>query len=155
MHVLSKTTGWLVVVGSTIALMVGNGPILLFTFGVFLKPITEEMGWHRGTMSLGVAVGLTIAGLATPLVGRLIDKWGVHRVTLFAVTLFAASVAAISLTPANVAMFVALYAVSGLLSSGHAPLPYAKAISSWFDARRGLALGIAMAGVGIVTALMP
>ncbi len=106
-------------------------------------------------MSLGVALGLTIAGLATPLVGQLIDKWGVQRVTLIAVTLFAASVAAISLTGASVAVFVALYAVAGLVSSGHAPLPYSKAITAWFDSRRGMALGIAMAGVGIGTALMP
>jgi predicted MFS family arabinose efflux permease len=146
--------GWLVVVGSTIALVVGNGAILFFTFGVFLKPITEQMGWHRGTMSLGVAIGLTIGGLVTPLVGQFIDKWGVQRVTLLAVTLFAASVASISLAN-SVAMFVLLYAISGLLSSGHAPLPYSKAITAWFDGRRGLALGIAMAGVGIGAALMP
>jgi len=74
---------------------------------------------------------------------------------LFSITVFALSVAAISLAPANVAGFVALYANAGLLSSGQAPLPYAKAITSRFDAHRGLALGIAMAGVGIGTALMP
>jgi predicted MFS family arabinose efflux permease len=150
----ANRAGWLVVAGSTAALIVGNGPILLFTFGVFLKPITEQMGWNRGTMSLGVAVGLTLAGLVTPFVGQFIDKWGVQRVTLIAVTLFAASVAAISLT-ASVTTYVGLYALSGLLSSGHAPLPYSKAITAWFDARRGMALGIAMAGVGVGTALMP
>ena len=152
---VKTTTGWLVVVASTIALIVGNGPILLFTFAAFLKPITDQTGWQRGTMSLGVALGLTIAGLATPLVGQFIDRWGVRRVTLVAVTLFAASVAAISLTGASVAVFVALYAVAGLVSSGHAPLPYSKAITAWFDSRRGMALGIAMAGVGIGTAVMP
>jgi MFS family permease len=150
-----KTAAWLVVIGSTIALIVGNGPILLFTFAVFLKPITDDTGWQRGTMSLGVAVGLTMAGLVTPLVGQFIDRWGVQRVTLIMVTLFAASVAAISLTGATVAVFVALYAVAGLVSSGHAPLPYSKAITAWFDSRRGMALGIAMAGVGVGTALMP
>jgi predicted MFS family arabinose efflux permease len=151
----SKRSGWFVVVGSAMALIVGNGPVLLFTFGVFLKPIVQETGWNRGTMSLGIAIGLTVAGLATPIVGRLIDRWGVQRVTLIAITLFAASVAAISLTRASIVVFILLYGISGLLSSAHAPLPYAKAISSWFDARRGLALGIAMAGVGVGTALMP
>jgi len=146
---------WLVVIGSMVALIVGNGPVLLFTFGIFLKPVAEQMGWARGTMSLGVAVALILAGLITPLVGRLIDRWGVQRVLFFAVTTFALGVSAISLAPANVAGFVALYALAGLLSSGQAPLPYAKAITSRFDAHRGLALGIAMAGVGIGTSLMP
>jgi len=149
-----KSTGWLVVLGSTLALIVGNGSILFFTFGIFLKPITEQMGWHRGTASLGVAIGLTLGGLATPLVGRYIDKWGVQRVTLIAITVFALSVASLSLASSVVA-FVVLYSISGLLSSGQAPLPYAKAITAWFDARRGLALGVAMAGVGIGAALMP
>jgi predicted MFS family arabinose efflux permease len=146
---------WPVVIASAVALVVGNGPVLLFTFGIFLKPVAEQMGWPRGTMSLGVAIALTLAGLITPLVGRLIDRWGVQRVLFFAVTAFALGVAAISLAPANVAGFVALYALAGLLSSGQAPLPYAKAITSRFDAHRGLALGIAMAGVGIGTSLMP
>ncbi len=43
----------------------------------------------------------------------------------------------------------------GLLSAGQAPLPYAKAVSSWFDERRGLALGIAMTGIGIGATLVP
>jgi predicted MFS family arabinose efflux permease len=146
---------WPVVIASAVALVVGNGPVLLFTFGIFLKPVAEQMGWPRGTMSLGVAIALTLAGLITPLFGRLIDRWGVQRVLFFAVTAFALGVAAISLAPANVAGFVALYALAGLLSSGQAPLPYAKAITSRFDAHRGLALGIAMAGVGIGTSLMP
>jgi MFS family permease len=69
--------------------------------------------------------------------------------------MFALSVAAISLAAANVVGFVALYALAGLLSTGQAPLPYAKAITSRFDAHRGLALGIAMAGVGVGTSPMP
>jgi predicted MFS family arabinose efflux permease len=145
---------WLVVTGSTLALVVGNGAILFFTFGVFLKPITEEMGWHRGTASLGVTIGLTLGGLATPFVGRLIDRCGVQKVTLAAITVFAVGVAAISLAN-SVTTFVLLYAFAGLLSGGHAPLPYAKAITAWFDVQRGLALGIAMAGVGFGAALMP
>jgi predicted MFS family arabinose efflux permease len=150
-----SSSQWPIVIASTVALVVGNGPVLLFTFGVFLKPIAEQMDWSRGTMSLGVAIALTFAGLMTPLVGRFIDRWGVRRVLLFSITVFALSVAAISLAPAKVVGFVALYALSGLLSSGQAPLPYAKAITSRFDAHRGLALGIAMAGVGIGTSLMP
>ncbi|MGK6315738.1 MFS transporter [Neorhizobium sp. DT-125] len=146
---------WLVVLGSTVGLMVSNAPIMVFTFGVFLKPITEEMGWSRGTMSLSITLFAIGSGLITPVVGRLTDRWGVRRVLLLAVTLFAASVAAVSLSSASVVAFVALYTISGLVSSGQSALPYAKAISSCFDAHRGLALGIIMTGVGIGAALVP
>jgi predicted MFS family arabinose efflux permease len=135
--------------------MVSNGPVILFTFGVFLKPISEEYGWSRGQMSLGVTIALILGGLATPGFGILIDRWSIQRVTLIVITLFAISFGLISLTPPNVAVFIGFYAVSGLLAGGHAPLPYAKSISGWFEHSRGLALGIAMAGVGIGIAILP
>ncbi len=145
----------LVVFGSALSLVVSNGPIILFTFGVFLKPLSERFGWSRGTMSLGLSFGLTLGGLATPVMGRLVDKWGTQRVTLVVITLFAASFSAISLVPDNVVIFILAYSLCGLLSGGQAPLPYAKAISGWFQHGRGLALGIAMAGVGVGIAVMP
>src|ERR1700738_4508392 len=95
----SLSRQWPVVIASTIDLVVGNGPVLLFTFSVFLKPIAGRMDWPRGTISLGVAIALTFAGLMTPLVGRFIDRWGVQRVLLFSITVFALSVAAVSLAP--------------------------------------------------------
>ena len=42
---------WWVVVGAVMGLLVGNGPVMQFTFGVFLRPITQEFGWDRGTVS--------------------------------------------------------------------------------------------------------
>jgi predicted MFS family arabinose efflux permease len=145
----------LVVLGSTLSLIVSNGPILFFTFAVFLKPISDQLGWSRGEVSLAVTAGLFLGGFATPFAGIAIDRWGIRRVTLVFVTLFAASFAAISLTTANVTVFILLYAICGMFASGQAPLPYAKAISGWFEDRRGLALGIAMAGVGVGIAVMP
>src|SRR5262249_10903177 len=47
------------------------------------------------------------------------------------------------------------YAVQGFFSAGIAPLPYAKSISGIFDRDRGLALGIAIGGVGIGTVIVP
>ena len=40
---------WWVVVGGVTGLFVCNGPVLNFTFGVFLKPIMADMGWDRAT----------------------------------------------------------------------------------------------------------
>lgn len=150
-----NSNAWLVVLGSTISLIFSNGPVLFFTFAVFLKPVSEQLGWSRGTMSLAVTFGLILGGLATPFAGIAVDRWGIRKVTLIFITLFAASFAAISLATAHVSVFIILYAIAGLFAGGQAPLPYAKAICGWFEARRGLALGIAMAGVGIGLAIIP
>ena len=146
---------WWVVLGSTLGLMVANGPVVFFTFGLFLGPVTSEFGWDRATFASSLLVGHTLAACAYPFMGRWIDRYGIRRVTLTCIPLFALSTAAIALTPPSPAAFIALAGLCGLVSTGQAPPAYAKAVSAWFDERRGLALGIAMAGIGIGATLVP
>ena len=146
---------WWVVFGSMVGLIVGNGPIVFFTFGLFLGPVTREFGWDRATFSTSLLVGHALAALAYPFLGRGIDRFGIRRISFTFIPLFALSMAALSLTPDSSAAFIAMAGLVGLLSAGQAPLPYAKAVSSWFDERRGLALGIAMTGIGIGATLVP
>jgi hypothetical protein len=42
---------WWVVFATVCGLVVGAGPVNVFTFGVFLKPITEDLGLSRGAFS--------------------------------------------------------------------------------------------------------
>jgi MFS family permease len=149
-----QRSAWWVVVGSVLGLIVGNGPILQFSFGVFVKPVSEALQAERGTLSAAVMVGLLATAISTPFVGRLVDRYGIRAVTLPAIALFSVSIAAIGFATTAWA-YIALYALSGIAAAGQTPLSYCKAVSSAFDARRGLALGIAIAGVGLGTALVP
>ena len=146
---------WWVAGGSTIGLIVGNGAIVLFTFGILLTPIMMEFGWTRGGAGTAMFVSHVTAALATPFVGMLIDRYGIRKTSLSFITLFSLSIAAISLTPASLPIFFLLYAICGFFSAGQTPMPYAKAVSASFDLKRGIALGVAMTGVGIGTSLMP
>jgi len=146
---------WWVVFGSVFGLIVGNGPIMQFTFGVFLKPITAEFGWERSTTSTALVVGLLCTGLCVPLAGRLIDRYGVRAVTLPSITLFATAMIALAFFGNSPFSFVVIYALMGTAAAGQTPMPYSKAISANFDDKRGLALGIAMAGVGVGAAVIP
>jgi predicted MFS family arabinose efflux permease len=146
---------WWVVLGAMLGLTVANGPVVFFTFGLFLGPITTEFGWNRATFSSSLLVGHTLAAFAYPFMGRAIDRHGIRRVTLTFIPLFALSTAALSLTPASRVVFITLAGICGLISTGQAPPAYAKAVSAWFDERRGLALGIAMAGIGIGATVVP
>ena len=148
-------SAWWLVFGSVLGLTVGNVTVLQFSTSVLMKPIMEEFGWNRGMISAAVMLGSISAAIATPIAGRLIDRHGIRRVTLAAITLFALAIAAMSLAPAVPAAFLAMFALMGLFSGGQAPLPYAKAIAAAFDRQRGLAMGIAMTGVGLGAALVP
>ena len=146
---------WWVVLGATLGLTVANGPVVFFTFGLFLGPITAEFGWNRATFSSSLLVGHTLAAVAYPFMGRAIDRYGIRRITLTFIPLFALSIAALSLTPPSRAAFIALAGLCGLISTGQAPPAYAKAVSAWFEERRGLALGVAMAGIGVGATVVP
>lgn len=146
---------WWVVVGSVFGLFVGNGPIMQFTFGVFLLPVTKEFGWARSTTSFALVLGLAMTALFVPVAGRLIDRFGIRAVTLPAIVLFSAALASLGLFADTPGKFMTIYALMGVAAAGQTPLPYAKAISAWFDDKRGLALGVAMAGVGLGAALVP
>jgi predicted MFS family arabinose efflux permease len=146
---------WSVVAGALIGLIVANGPVMLFTYGILLTPVTEEFGWLRANFGLAILFCHVSAALTVPFVGRLIDRHGIRRVVLTFIVLFAASIAAIGLTPSSPFVFIALYTLAGVFSAGQTVMPYAKAVAAVFDAKRGLALGIALAGVGIGTTLAP
>nr|WP_205964313.1 MFS transporter [Ramlibacter agri] len=136
-------------------MVVGNVTILQFSTSVLMKPIMAEFGWSRTVPSAAVGLGSLFAAIATPFVGRFIDRRGIKPVTLAAITLFALATAAMAFAPATAFVFCAMFSLVGLFSGGQAPLPYAKSIAAAFDDKRGIALGVAMTGVGLGAAIIP
>ena len=53
-----------------------------YSFGVFIKPMTEALGWTRTQISLGATINLICYAIASPIVGRMLDKWGVRHTVL-------------------------------------------------------------------------
>jgi predicted MFS family arabinose efflux permease len=146
---------WWVVFGCFVALMVNNGVVSNFTFSVFLKPITEDLGWGRATITSAMFLAGVVAAFVTPVVGKLMDVYGVQRVTLPGLILYALLFASFSLLQPSLLM---LYAIAGTAAiAGHVqtPMGYSKIISSRFEDHRGIALGIAVSGVGAGTVVIP
>jgi MFS family permease len=147
---------WWVVAATVLGLIVGAGPINVFTFGVFLKPITAELGIGRATFSAALTLHATVAAVMCPVFGWMIDRWGVRPVMLPALVLYTIGIASYALITADPFLLTLLiFGVTGLTGTVAGPIPYSTVISQWFDRERGLALGIGMAGVGLGVALMP
>ena len=147
---------WWIVFACACGLLVGAGSILVFTFGVFLKPVTEDLGLTRGDLSAGLGISAWFVALSCPVVGWLIDRYGTRRVMIPGILLFAAAVASFGLMPAkSLPAVLLIFAIAGFISGVQTPIPYAAVVSHWFDRERGIALGVATAGVGLGVALIP
>ncbi len=146
---------WWVVFASICGLLVGSGAINVFAFAVFLKPVTQDLHVGREFFSSGLILASTLTALGLIPFGAFIDRWGVRRVMMVGVVLYALGIAAYSFMTASPAIMYLSFSLAGLFGCIGSPVPYGAAISQWFDRQRGLAIGIAMAGVGLGVALVP
>jgi len=144
-----------VLLGCFLALMVSNGVIITLTFGTLLKPVSAELGLSRTQATSALLVALAFTALFAPLFGRLVDRHGVRKVTLPAIACFALLTAGLGSVAFGAISFIAMYAVLGAVSAGHAPTAFAKVIIGWYRERRGFALGAAMSAVGVGGAAAP
>jgi len=67
---------------------------------VFATPIVAETGWSLGLVTGGTSLGLLVAGLISPQVGKLIDRHGGRPILLASSLFYAAGLASVGLAPA-------------------------------------------------------
>ncbi len=147
--------GWWIVVVSAIGLGLGYAPIIVYSFSVFIKPLTHDLHSNRASISLAFTLANLMTSISSPLVGRLADRFGARRVILTATAIFASLLISAPLLSNKLWGFYLFYGLLGFVGSGPAPIPYVKVISRWFDRHRGLALGLTMLGIGTGAILMP
>src|SRR5215471_18641607 len=138
--------GWRVAIASFVGVMVGFGSILIYTFGIFLKPLQAEFGWPRETLGTAFACASFTLGLCSPPLGHLLDRFGPRRVVFACVAVFGSAYASLALLTPHRAHLFATFVVIGAVGNGTAQMGYARVLATWFQRRRGLALGVMMAG---------
>jgi len=145
---------WWVVLASFLGLIVGSGAIEVFVTGVFIKPLSHDLNMGRGVITSAMGLANITTAIMAAVTGRWMDKYGVRVVLLPLLLWFALVTSSFALlVPSGVILLMLLFGLQGM--GGQTPMPYAKMITARFDDRRGLALGLALAGTGVGTALLP
>ena len=143
--------GWYVLAGS--ALVVFGVLGIQFSFGVFLKPMTEEFGWSRTTLSLAFGITFILSGLLRPLAGYLADRYSAKWAALSGVIVLGVMLLVLPLVSNLLQLFIVFSMMSiGLTMGTGAPI-LIKVVSAWFLSRRGLTLGL-VSGAGSVGAMI-
>jgi len=141
--------GWWVVAVSTIGISAGPAPFILGSLGVFMNPLTSEFGWSRAEVSSCITIITIMAALCFPFLGRLIDRFGSRTILLPSLVVFALCLFAIPTLVSEYWHYAVVFFVVGTLGAGTNTISYVPVLSTWFDRRRGLALGIAASGIGL------
>ncbi|HSH88686.1 MAG TPA: MFS transporter, partial [Ramlibacter sp.] len=148
--------GWNIVAAAAFLTLLSSG--MRLSFGPFFLPMAQDLGFSRSLLASIVAVGMLAYGLAMPVAGALIARFGTRPVLLTGNALVIASVL---WTIATADAFAFMLAFGLLLSVGLAftsPVALTPVISQWFTQKRGMALFFlstgSMAGMAVMTPVL-
>jgi MFS family permease len=145
--------GWRVAAASGAATFFSS--FLVYTFAVFLTPLTTEFAWSRELVASAFGLmGITVAAMS-PVFGYLLDRVGILRVALPCMAALGLAFVSLSLLAGQQWQLYATYTFFGIVGAGLSPTGYARAVSAWFEKRRGIAIAIVISGSAVAAIVQP
>ena len=144
--------GWWIVAATLLLNIIVNG-IGTYIFSFFVKPLQNQFNWGRGEIMTAFTVNFVSMGIGQFFAGRLIDRYGARRIISAGGILMGLGLVLAS-TMTQLWQLYAGWIMVGLGAAAAGTLPGSLVVSNWFKAKRGLAIGIMSAGVGIGGLLM-
>jgi sugar phosphate permease len=131
---------WIVAGVTFLALLVGAG--IRAVPGIFVVPLESEFGWSRATISLAVGINIALYGLLAPFSAALMDRFGIRRTMVVALTAIGVGVALTTLMTQSWQLLLLWGFVVGSGIGFTTNVVAAVVVSRWFVARRGLVMGL-------------
>jgi MFS family permease len=143
--------GWVIVAVGIVVGCVGMGGLM--SFGVFLQPMADSLGWSRAGISTGSTLAFLAMGIGGFFWGRLFDRYGARVVVLLGGLLQGLGLVAASQAQ-SLPVFLAAYGMVVGLAVGAFYVPLTAAAASWFTHHRSLAVSLVSAGLALGTTLV-
>ncbi len=146
--------GW-VIVAAGLAINMATTPLNPVVFSFFIAPMSEEMGWSLGALSLAITFRLVVSGATAPLIGLIIDRFGPRWLGLLAGLVAGGSLIGLFYAK-QLWLIYLLFAISGGVGLGGGPggnLLTLVPVAKWFVLKRGRAMSIATTGMAVGTVL--
>ena len=137
--------GWVMVGVTFLTAIVSAGAV--GAPGVFIVPLQREFGWSTAEISSALSIRFILFGLMAPFAAALMNRYGLRNVTLSAL-LIVVSALVLSLGMHEVWQLILLWGVVVGIGTGMTALVLSATVAArWFNARRGLVVGILTASV--------
>lgn len=139
--------GWVVIAVAFVTMAISVNARTAFS--LFYPPILAEFGWGRGVTAGAFSAGFIASSFMSPLMGRLMDRSGPRAVMELSIVLMGFGFLLAPLTREPWQLYLTIGVMVGLGSVFSGYTGQNQFLPNWFIKRRGLAIGIAFAGVGV------
>jgi MFS family permease len=143
--------GWVIVAVGIVVGCIGMGGMM--SFGVFLQPMADSLGWSRAGISTASTLAFLWMGVGGFLWGWLFDRYGARVVVLLGGGLQGLGLV-IASQAQSLPVFLAVYGTAVGLAVGAIYVPLTAATTSWFTRNRSLAVSLVSAGLALGTTLV-
>ena len=138
--------GWVIVGIGMIVTCIGMGSMM--SLGVYLQPISQDMGWTRTGISFTAVLSFLAMGFGSFLWGALSDRFGTRIVVLAGGVILGVGLISAS-QAATLWQFQLLFGLLVGLAAGSFYGPLTASVTRWFTANRSLAVALVSAGMGV------
>jgi len=143
--------GWVVVAAAFFVALVAYG--VQYSFGIFIEPLKADFGWSGTLVGGAVALFMFSRGALAILTGRFTDRYGPRIIVAIGGLFLGLGLILTSQSSAAWQLYL-FYGLMGGFGLSVAYAPLVATVSRWFVSKRGLAIGIVTAGIGMGTAVM-
>ncbi|TXS95842.1 MFS transporter [Parahaliea maris] len=145
--------GWGIVASLFVSEMFAVG-CTAYAFGLYVVPASEELGLSRASANSGLILLMVGMGVASPILGKLLDRFPARNVIVIGAMMLGAGFAVIALSETLWLLAVSLFLLAGPGAAAIGPLTASTVISRWFTLHRGKALGVGAAGTSLGGAML-
>ena len=131
---------WMVIAVTFLIMLVTAG--IRATPSVMMVPLEQGFGWSRTTISTALAINLALFGLMGPFAAAAMQRFGMRRTVLAALTVLAIAVALSHRMHAAWQMVLIWGVLVGSATGATSTTLGAVVVNRWFSQHRGLAMGI-------------
>jgi OFA family oxalate/formate antiporter-like MFS transporter len=119
----------------------------LYAWSVFVAPLEKEFSWKRADTSQVFTWAVVVFALSFIVAGRLQDKLGPFRISLFGGVLVSLGFFLCTYT-SSLTYLIICFGVLGGIGNGFGYATPIPVMAKWFPDKRGLAVGLAVGGYG-------
>jgi len=147
--------GWGPLLAATLGTMCGLMTATNYTQGFFVGAVTQEFGWTAPQFFLSYTVLMCMGLICGPVVGSLVEKYGIRKLGIIGLIGHALSYVVISFNNGSLLFWYGSFVMLAVLGAGSLPIIWTTVLNDYFVKHRGKAIGITMTGTGLGALILP